>query len=301
MAFPKRQVKALDFGKLVKLRRLAQAHRMNDTSSSNDQPRIYLINVGANSSHESRARSPLFVNNPQQHQSNFLYVPFYCANKPELATKEYPASCQSFLNPRHLDGVKRFAHVDPDWENLTYGDCCDEPRGATLKNARVNDIFLFWGALYHNSGADWEGFTGEKGWYLFGCLRLQHKLSATSDISMLEPNDRQRALKNIHFRGEKHLPSNDFVFVGNPLSSCAFTRAVGLQVNDDNGLIYKAFTTADDIPLTRNGRPRWSSSLRSCRVVIDLAKPGHRNRAEILRQAVKKDNNFDILTNIQGF
>ena len=147
MAFPKRQVKALDFGKLVKLRRLAQAHRMNDTSSSNDQPRIYLINVGANSSHESRARSPLFVNNPQQHQSNFLYVPFYCANKPELATKEYPASCQSFLNPRHLDGVKRFAHVDPDWENLTYGDCCDEPRGATLKNARVNDIFLFWGAL----------------------------------------------------------------------------------------------------------------------------------------------------------
>jgi hypothetical protein len=165
----------------------------------------------------------------------------------------------------------------------------------------VNDIFLFWGALYHNSGADWESFTGEKGWYLFGCLRIQHTLSASSDISMLEPNHRERALKNIHFRGKKHLPSNDYVFVGNPLSSRAFTRAVDLQVNHDTGLIYKAFTAADGGRLIRNGRPRWYSSLRSCRIVIDLAKVDHRNRAEMLRQAVRKENDFDILTSIQGF
>jgi hypothetical protein len=269
--------------------------------SLNEQPRIYLINVGANSRHQSRARSPLFVDKHPQFHSDFLYVSFYCAANSDTARAEYPASCQSFLNPRHLGAVKRFAHVDPDWENLTYGDCCDEPRGATLKNARVNDIFLFWGALYHNAGADWKGFTGEKGWYLFGCLRIQNILSATSRVSMLEPQDGERALKNIHFRGKKHLPSNDYVFVGNPLSSCAFTRAVDLQVNDDNGLIYKAFTTADGSPLTRNGRPRWFSSLRSCRVVIDLAKHDHRNRAETLREAVKKENHFDILTNIQGF
>ncbi len=269
--------------------------------SLNQQPRIYLINVGANSSHQSRARSPLFVNQIQRHRSNFLYVSFYCAAGSDTARTEYPARCQSFLNPRHLGDIKRLAHVDPDWANLTYGDCCDEPRGATLKNARVNDIFLFWGVLYHNAGADWEGFTGQKGWYLFGCLRIQHILSAASGISVLEPNDRERALENIHFRRKKHLPSNDYVFVGNPLSSRAFTRAVDLQVNDDNGLIYKAFTAADGSPLTRNGRPRWFSSLRSCRIVIDLAKHDHRNRAEILRQAVKKENDFDILTSIQGF
>jgi hypothetical protein len=67
------------------------------------------------------------------------------------------------------------------------------------------------------------------------------------------------------------------------------------QVNDDNGLIYKAFTTADGSPLTRNGRPKWFSSLRSCRVVIDLSKQDDRKRAEMLQQAIKKENNFDIV------
>jgi len=35
--------------------------------------------------------------------------------------------------------------------------------------------------------------------------------------------------------------------------------------------------------------------------MIDLAKPGHRRRAGILRQAIKENNNFDVLINIQGF
>ena len=267
---------------------------MKSPFPSTEEPRVYLINVGANSYHESRARSPLFCNGNSEVSSNFHYVPFYSATDPNLSTREYPECCQSFLNPRHVGDIKRFAHVDPDWDNLTYGDCCDEPRGATLKNARINDIFLFWGALYHNSGADWEGFTGEKGWYLFGCLRLKHKLSATSNLTMLEPIDRERALKNIHFRGKDQLPSNDFVFVGNSLSSRAFTRAVDLQANDDGGLIYKAFTTANGEPLTRNRRPRWFSSLRSCRVVIDLSKQDDRRRAEILREAIRTENDFDI-------
>ena len=70
---------------------------------------------------------------------------------------------------------------------------------------------------------------------------------------MLKPQDAERALKNIHFRGQNNLLSNDYVFVGNPLSSCAFTKAVDLQVSNDNGLIYKAFTTADGSPLTEMG------------------------------------------------
>jgi hypothetical protein len=267
----------------------------------NESPRIYLINVGANSSHQCRARSPLFVGERPQLPSNFLYVSFYCTTNSETARTEYPADCQSFLNPRYFREVKQFAHVDPDWKNLTYGDCCDQLRGAALKNARLNDIFLFWGALYHNSGTDWAGFTGEKGWYLFGCLRVQHKLSASSDPSLLSAHDRERALKNIHFRSGTTLRANDYVFVGYESCSSAFGRAVDLQVTDDHGLIYKAFATADGSPLTRNGRPRWFSSLRSCRIVIDLARHDHRHHADILRQAIKKENDFDILANLQNF
>jgi hypothetical protein len=270
---------------------------MNGQAPLNEQPRIYLINVGANSSHESRARSPLFINHDPQLRSNFHYVPFYCATSPKLSTKEYEACCQSFLNPRYKAAINKFAHVDPDWDNFTYGDCCNEPRAATLKNARVNDIFLFWGALYHNSGVGWEAFTGAKGWYLFGCLRVQHIVSVSSQLSSLDPQDRGRAQQNIHFRSGTELPHNDYVFLGDLSRSCAFTKAVDLQVNKDNGLMYEAFTTADGSALTRNGRPKWSDSLRSCRMVIDLGQPDHRSRAEILRGAIKKENGFDILTN----
>jgi len=191
---------------------------VNAQPSVNREPRIYLINVGANSRHQSLARSPLFVGQNPQRRPNFLYVPFYCLNNPKVVTKQYPTSCQSFLNPRRLGEIVKFAHPDPDWEDLTYGDNCNEPRGATLKNAKVNDIFLFWGALFENNATDWQGFTGAKGWYLFGCLRIQHILSANSRISLLEPQDQARALRNVHFRAHTGLPPSDYVFVGQPSS-----------------------------------------------------------------------------------
>ena len=273
---------------------------MSAQSRVNDEARIYLINVGANSRHQSRARSPIFVGQTSHRRPNFRYVPFYGVNHTNLATKAYPTSCHPFLNPNRIADILKFAHADPDWENLTYGDNCVEPRGAALKNAQTNDIFLFWGALFENSATDWQGFTGAKGWYLFGCLRIQHVLTQGSRLSLLEPQDQARALGNVHFRGGTTLPLGDYVFLGDTSRSCAFTNAVDLQVTNDNGLIYKAFRSADGIPLSRNGRPRWFSSLRSCRIVLDLSKREDRNRAEILRQAIKIGTNFDMLRDVRG-
>lgn len=271
---------------------------MKPISEHSSQPRIYLINVGANTSHEGKAKSPLFVTVSANRDRNFCYVPFFSTGSPNLATSEYPRDCVPFLNPPHRASIAGSAHVDPDWENLTYGDCCDEPRGATLRNARGNDILLFWGLLQHNTGTDWHDFSGDRGWYLFGCLRIQHSLSATSDLSLLHPQDRQRALNNIHFRGHKQLPINDYVFVGDVRLSKFFNNAVDLQVNAHSGLIYRAFTTATGAPLSRNGRPRWWCSLRSCRIVIDLAKREDQQRANILRQAIKQETSFDILAEV---
>ena len=273
---------------------------MNSALSFSSPPRIYLINVGANSAHENKAKSPLFVKAGIKRDYNFCYVPFFATGSPKVATNEYPPRCVPFLNPRHRASVARFAHVDPDWENLSYGDCCDEPRGATLKNARANDIFLFWGVLHHNTGTDWQGFeAGAKGWYLFGCLRIENVVSAKTALSLLSPEKRNRALKNIHFSRCNQLPEDDYVFLGDPIHSKLFNSAIDLRVNDEDGLIYRAFTTANGAPLSRNGRPRWFSSLRSSRIVIDLAKQDHRSRGEILRQAIKNEASFDILA--EGF
>jgi len=277
-----------------------QPDYMKRQGSGNDHPRIYLINVGANSSHQSRARSPLFLDGGVRPR-NFCYVPFYHTANPALATKDYTDDCIPFLNPLHRSAIKPFAHVDPDWENLTYGDCCNEPRARALQRAASDDILLFWGLLYHNLGEDWDAFTSEHGWYLFGSLRIQHVLSADTDVSLLEDRDRERAFKNIHFWGQKKLPTNDRVFVGHRDYSCLFSKAVDLGAHDDSGLLYKVFTAANGSRLGRNGRPKWFSSLRSCRVVLELGKPEHRQRAEMLRDAIMMQANFDLFKDIQSW
>lgn len=266
-------------------------------TAQNSPTRIFLINVGANKKQESRARSPLFLD--RKEGRDFCYVPFYSL-EPTEATREYPEECLEFLNPRYRADISGRAHDDPDWPNLTYGDCCKLGRGAALKSANVNDIFLFWGRLSHNSGRGWKGFTGRKGWYLFGCLRIQEKLFA-SKIDALAAPDRKRALQNIHFRNEKELPQDDYVFVGNPSYSALFPRAINLGVEDKNGLLYRAFTAADGSKLSRNGKPEWSSSLRTCRIVIDLGNKAHEKRAKILQTSVAEDTHFDLFKDIKGW
>lgn len=159
----------------------------------------------------------------------------------------------------------KFAHVDPDWENLTYGDCCDEPRAATLKNARVNDFVV--NQPYLNAETS-------------GCR------TCTEEHPF--PRAEQFAFQRLCLCGQS------FIIV------CIHEGGgfAGQQRQRSNlqSVHYGRWQSID-----RNGRPRWSSSLRSCRIVIDLAKHDHRNRAEIVQQAVKEENNFDILTNIQGF
>lgn len=72
--------------------------------------KIFLVNVGANVSHQSYAKSPLFSD------GGFVYVPF-----PNLDGKRearpYPTIAWPFT--KNLD--RKQTHADPDWLILTYG------------------------------------------------------------------------------------------------------------------------------------------------------------------------------------
>jgi hypothetical protein len=124
---------------------------------------VFLVNVGANTEHRGKARSPVFTND------KFIYVSFPTKTR---GSKPYPPEARPFTRRTNI----RHTHLDPDWENLTYGDYCRGIRGHELRDAKRNDILLFWGLLWRNSGTSWSDFTGEKGWYLFGALRIDEIL-----------------------------------------------------------------------------------------------------------------------------
>lgn len=247
---------------------------------------VYLINVGANSSHASSARSPLFADD------RFTYVSF--PTRTTKGTQPYSAAARPFVrNPDQW-----MTHADPDWSDLTYGDYCANPRAGALKKAKEGDILLFWGLLWANRGKDWNGFTGERDWFLLGAIRISEILRGGENLSALSKNARVRARRNAHLNGSSRLPDDHYVFVGDPERSRVFRHAVQLGTSQADGLIYRAFTSAAGAALVKDGSPAWKSSLRSCRPMWKLSEPDSRIRADAVSEEILLRNDFDLLQGI---
>lgn len=111
--------------------------------------------------------------------------------------------------------------------------------------------------------------------------------------------NRQRATYNAHFNDEKTpLEAGNRVFIGDVKYSELFTRAVPLVTQlTRQSLLYRIFRDASGNRLPLNGI-HWSSYTRSCRPICDLTEAEGRKRANILREAISKRNDFDILTDL---
>jgi hypothetical protein len=245
--------------------------------------RVYLINIGANSSHGSVARSPKFAD------GSFIFVPFPYPGGALI--RNYPRACRPFIRTTSLD-----THDDPDWPNLTYGDYCATGRGGSLQQVTEGDILLFWGMLWQNLGNSWQHFDGRYGWYLLGALRVAEVLAGGQRANHARAENVARVRRNVHFSSGA-LPQGDRVFVGDPLHSKLFERAVDLQLDRADGLLYRTIRTADGRPLTLNGLPKWNSSLRSCRPIWDLDVANDRRLALTVRDAIQTNNAYDLLAN----
>ena len=246
--------------------------------------RIFLINIGANSAHSSVARSPRFSN------GSFIFVPFPNAGGNWI--RDYSSTCRPFVRATSLH-----THDDPDWPNLTYGDDCANPRARSLQQVTEGDILLFWGMLWGNSGSSWHHFDGSYGWYLFGAFRVAEILLGGQHAKHARPEHVDRARRNVHFT-HGPLPKTHRVFIGDPRYSSQFVRAVDLDVNHEDGLLYRTIRTADGEPLTLNGTPKWNSSLRSCRPVWDLDISNDGRLACTVRDAIMAANDYNLLADI---
>src|SRR6266436_5248754 len=125
-----------------------------------------------NVSHRHQARSPIFAD------GKFEFVSF-----PDHTNQtRYPAAVRSFVRR----GI-RTTHLDPDWENLTYGDCCQNPRAKALLSVETDDILLFWGLLWRidDRRSDIWGCR-HRGWYLLGALRVKLALNSGESLQCLK-------------------------------------------------------------------------------------------------------------------
>ena len=243
---------------------------------------VYLINIGANTSHSARARSPIFAD------GSFVYVSF---PTPTPQRCGYSREALPFLRGVPPDHT----HADPCWGDFTYGDDCRNPRASILRLVEKDDILLFWGLLWKNGGRDWTGFTGERGWYLLGAFRVEEIAADGQSVQEVSEQNRTRAARNPHLRGRDHVKPGQRVFLGAPRYSRRFARAVDLGVADPSGLLYSAFTASDGNMLVHGGRPAWSSSLRSCRKMWNLSLPMDRARALRVRDAIVDATGFDLM------
>lgn len=247
---------------------------------------VYLVNVGSNTSHRDRARSPIFDD------GSWVFVSFPTSD-PE-SSQGYSCNALPFLRVR--DDKPIFTHADPCWDGLSYGDNCSNPRARSLKGVTKGDILLFWGLLWRNNSSGWQGFTGEHSWYLFGALRVEEIAVPGQSLNQVSERNRPRAGKNAHFiNGNGLLQQDNYVYLGDPRFSSRFVPAVDLEVEKSSGLIYRAFPSAKGALLGWKGNPSWKSSLRSCRKIWDLNDHAAQSRAEIASEIIREQTGFDLL------
>lgn len=250
--------------------------------------KIYLINVGANRSHANRARSPVFPDD------TWIFLPFP-RGKPTRTGQEFPEVTLPYIRVR--DGIK--CHLDPDWDRLTYGDRCCNPRAKSLLKVEDGDILLFWALLWKT---DHDGIVfdaRDRGWYLIGALQVEHILKNGERIGTLPSDARRRVAFNAHVvDGKVKERDGERVFVGSSdlRHSRRFAKAVDLEVYHDGGLMHRIVKTADGKQVRWRESPRWNSVTRSCRAILDLENRHDRVLASYLASRIRdKNKGFDLI------
>ena len=242
--------------------------------------RVYLANVGANTSPEHRGLvSPLFHGGTFE----FLPIPEGDHNLHKYTSAVHYRDLRSHCEPNH--NLLRYVperlwsaacHNDPEFESMTYGDVCDNGRSSKLKNMEKGDVLLFIARLTP------QGSGKEPGFYLVGGLSVD---SVEGNVTQpLTKQVAKRFARNAHVISARCTGDWDGFWVfGGSSRSRRFERGVPVT----REICEKVFTD-------KNGKPwNWShqtetatigSYTRACRCVLDTSDPDQAQRAATLRE-----------------
>ncbi len=230
--------------------------------------RIYLANVGANSSHR-RLFSPLFAD------GTFELVPIPAGEEESSQPRVIRyADLRSYNSPSH--DLLRYVpeeywnvpcHNDPEFTTFTYGDAGDNGRSAALTQMKEGNVLLFLARL-----EGWQSGlrTGQSGFYLIGGL-------LTELAGWVSPQEDR-------FRNNAHSYRDDARFWGVAGSDRSRRFEFAVPINRE---------ICDLVLRDAQGRP-WSwdkntelgtinSYTRTCRCILDTDDVDQRQRAATLR------------------
>lgn len=256
--------------------------------------RIYLANVGANSS-DSFA-SPLFDDGTfeflpiregskregDKEANSFLDTSPHAIHYRDLRSRSEPSHGLLRYVPERLRNAA--CHNDPEFETFTYGDGCDNGRSRNLKAIERGDVLLFLVRLSRRAGVDGKPakLTSEDGFYLVGGLRVNAifpRLTQQPDAPTLDRIGRNAHVIRAECTGRW---DGSWVFSGSDQSR-RFQRAVPVT----RGVCEQVFRD-------KNGNP-WSwpahlselsrigSYTRACRCMLDTSDPEQAQRTATLR------------------
>ena len=241
--------------------------------------RIFLANVGANSSH--RFSGPLFRDGTFE----FLPIPDdrdlsgpQVVRYRDLRSRNAPGRDLLRYVPRRL--WDRPTHNDPEFDTFTYGDnCATSPRAAALKNATRGDYLFFITRLEHRLNG---GARGDPGFFLIGFLEIDQVLREVAASPCA--SELARFHRNAHVRrglSDGRLWDGFWVFGGSARSRRFHTaapvtrRLACLALSDADGAPWKWDGGRTDLQVI-------GSYTRSCRCIIDPELPKHRARYDAL-------------------
>ena len=240
--------------------------------------RVFLANVGANSSHRSLF-SPLFEDGTFE----FLPIPEGDPDLDDSNSAVRYRNLRSHYNPGQnlLDYVPQelwnnSCHNDPDFSAFTYGDNGTNGRSSALTQMRKGDALLFLARLDRCVGGE---RTRHSGFYLIGGLVANH----AGFISPDSP-ERHRLVNNAHvIRGD----SKFFGITGSDRSR-RFQRAVPVT----REICDRVFRDKDGNKWSwGNGKSELSrigSYTRSCRRILDTDEPEQAERTATLRAWIEE-------------
>jgi len=248
--------------------------------------KVFLVNIGANTSHARVARAPRFAD------GSWVPVPFPEKPKPGL---DLDPACRPEAAPYTRARTGYGFHHDPDWDGLTYGDRVENRRGQAVGRATAGDWLLFWGLTWGCEGEGIEACRGEKRWGLFGAMRVERVVRPADVVSLTGP-DRERVEANMHARSGT-IRDGDVVVLADERGPGRFDRVVELGAHRDGGLLFRAFRARDGRALRRGASPRWHCSLRSVRAVFDTATADRDEgaRLELVREAIRREAGVEAL------
>lgn len=242
--------------------------------------RVYLINVGANSSHGFA--SPVF----EDGRFEFLPIPEGDPGLTESPLVVHYCDLRSHYDSNRdlrryvpQDCWEAACHKDPEFETFTYGDVCVNPRAANLAAIENGDVLLFIARMRHwMNGKPSRGH----GFALVGGLSVD---AMVPDVRQpLSGSAAERFARNAHvIRARATGCWEGFWLFGGSSQSRRFARAIPVVRE-----------VCDRVFRDRLGKPwDWSrqtetgtigSYTRTCRCVLDTSDPGGERRVRALRE-----------------